>query len=81
MNTDTIATALFSALMLAVFMFLGSVAGAFFGGISGWIVGIIFDETFIDLRKHFGLSNLSMWQIGCGCGFVGAFFRTFCRSS
>ena len=73
---ENFGVAIISVLTAAVVIFLATIAGALFGGISGWVVGLVFSDTFEKLRIYFGLSSLSMWQIGCGLGFAGAFFRT-----
>lgn len=52
---------------------LGVLGGAF----SGWVVGLIFDDTIHATLAAFGVKadQVSTWQIGATLGFVGAFFR------
>lgn len=73
--------------MEKVFLMAGGMAlavlGLFFvcifstlmGGIVGWVVGSFFTETFLNLRITLGIEHLSMWEIGCGAGFIGSFFK------
>jgi len=57
----------------AVFVF--SFLGTFIGGLAGWIAGNVFYETFHNLQQATGLSGVSMWEIGCGLGFISGFIR------
>lgn len=50
--------------------------GTFFGGIGGWIVGLFFSESVLGVLGAFGVHGVTMWQLGCFLGFVGAFFRS-----
>lgn len=50
--------------------------GTLFGAISGWVVGIFFGDTILDIVSQLGVKGVTMWQFGAFLGFTGAFFRT-----
>lgn len=58
-------------------MFVGSIMGALFGGLSGWIVGFFWTDTILDFLHRFGVDTVGMtcWQIGVALGFMGGFFK------
>mgnify|MGYP005885508037 CR=1 FL=1 len=69
---------------MSVCMFiLAAIAGLFFqgvlgvlgGGISGWVVGLFFGDTFLGIFKQIGIENVTMFQIGAFLGFVASFFK------
>ncbi len=62
-------------------LFVFPLLGAFFGGVSGWIVGIFFGDAILGLFAALGVKGISMWQLGVTLGFVGGFFRSSSSSS
>lgn len=57
-----------------IFVFV--IFGAFLGGVAGWIVGIFFGETILNIAAQIGIKNVTMFQLGCFLGFVGGFLKT-----
>lgn len=53
-----------------------SILGVCFGALSGWLVGLIFPFTFVQLKFHFGLALFEPWQIGALLGWIGGFLKT-----
>ena len=52
------------------------IAGAFFGGIGGWLVGIVFGDLILGTLAAFGIKGLSMWQLGVTLGFLSGYFKS-----
>ena len=46
------------------------------GGIAGWVVGLIFSDTILNIFAQIGIKGATMFQIGCFLGFVGGFLKT-----
>tara|TARA_R110000851_G_scaffold3701_2_gene15083 strand:- start:12 stop:251 length:240 start_codon:yes stop_codon:yes gene_type:complete len=61
-------------------VFLLVICGAFFGGVSGWIVGLFFTETILGTLSAVGISGVTMWQLGVTLGFVSGFFKSVKQS-
>lgn len=57
-----------------IFVFV--ILGTFAGGCSGWIVGLVFGETILDIAGQLGIHGVTMFQLGCFLGFVGGFLKT-----
>ena len=72
---DSLQEALGHVAGACVWALIAAGLGTLCGGVSGWIVGVVFTGTFAELRGALGLSGLSMWSIGCGLGFVGTCLR------
>ena len=60
--------------MTAIFFF--PIIAVFFGALSGWIVGLFFEETILGILSQMGIKNVSMWQVGAFAGFFGGFLKT-----
>ena len=58
----------------ALVSFIRTLAGALFGGISGWIVGLVFNES-VTLIMNTYIPEFTMFQIGAALGWIGSFFR------
>ena len=56
-------------------LFFQGVLGVLGGGISGWVVGLFFGDTFLGIFKQIGIENVTMFQIGAFLGFVASFFK------
>ena len=52
------------------------VAGALFGAISGWVVGLILGQAILGALASAGWTGITMWQLGATMGFIGAFFKS-----
>ena len=65
---------------IAGFFFQG-VLGVLGGGISGWVVGLFFGDTFLGIFKQIGIENVTMFQIGAFLGFVASFFKPIRKSN
>ncbi len=61
--------------MVGLFAVFG-ILTTFMGAVSGWFIGLFFEETILGILSSLGISGFSMWQIGAFLGFVGGFFRT-----
>ena len=64
-------------------IFLGLVAtlaftivATFFGAVSGWIVGLFFEEMILGFFTQLGITDMSMWQLGAVFGWMGGFLKT-----
>ena len=55
-------------------LFLLIIMGTLMGGVAGWTVGLVFDETLAALKGVLGVS-ISNFQLGAMLGFAGGFFR------
>jgi len=73
---DKVATAFgeIALTMGGVFVFI--IAGAFFGGAAGWIVGLVFGDTILGILAQLGVKGITMFQFGVFLGFVGGFLKT-----
>jgi hypothetical protein len=54
------------------------IAGAFFGGVGGWFVGIVFGDLILGTLSAFGIKGLTMWQLGVTLGFLSIYFKSSC---
>lgn len=50
---------------------IGTALGAF----TGWVVGLIWPNTFAAFLAHFGLAAFAPWKVGALLGFIGGFFK------
>ena len=68
---------------LCALMFFGSIMGALFGGMGGWIVGFFWTDPILNFLSRFGVDTAGMtcWQIGVSLGFMGGFFKSTQTSS
>ena len=57
-------------------VFLCIILGPFFGGLGGWVVGLVFGDTILGIFSQLGIHNITMFQAGVFLGFVGGFLRT-----
>ena len=44
-------------------------------GIFGWIAGLFFGDSILDILAKFGIEGYTMWQIGIFLGFISGFFK------
>ena len=44
-------------------------------GIFGWIAGLFFGDSILDILAKFGIEGYTMWQIGIFMGFFSGFFK------
>lgn len=58
----------------SVFFFV--IVGTLFGGIAGWMVGLVFGDTILGIAAQVGIKNVTMFQFGAFLGFVGGFLKT-----
>ena len=56
-------------------LFLIVILGTLIGGVIGWTVGLVFDDTLAALKTALGLS-VTNFQLGAMLGFVGGFFKS-----
>ena len=56
-------------------VFLLAVVGTLFGAITGWLVGLVFEDSILGTLSALHIYGLTMWQLGAFLGFVGGFFR------
>lgn len=49
--------------------------GTLFGGVAGWVIGMVFDQTIDALKVWASLEDVTDFQLGAMLGFVGGFFR------
>ena len=54
------------------------IARAFFGGVGGWLVGIVFGDMILCTLTAFGIKGLTMWQLGVTLGFLSGYFKSSC---
>lgn len=66
-------TAILTILCVAI---ISPMFGFLFGAFSGFVVGLFFADTIFAFFSHFGINDLTMWQIGGSLGFIGGFFKT-----
>ncbi|MFN7902562.1 MAG: hypothetical protein ACK5O1_07035 [Holosporales bacterium] len=57
-------------------LFFLPILGAFFGGVGGWIVGIVFGDLILGVLAAFGIKGLTMWQLGVTLGFLSGYFKS-----
>lgn len=62
-------------LSIAVTLFVGIILCTLFGAISGWAVGLVFDDSLTLLSQALGI-DATPFQLGVIFGFVGGFLRT-----
>lgn len=74
---DKILIAIGAAVAVPALLILAVILGTLFGAISGWIVGWFFGETVLHVLASFGVTGVTMWQLGAFLGFVGPFFRSY----
>jgi len=66
---------------VAMLLFVAIILSTLFGGIAGWVVGMVFPFVTDTVREVSGLTELTNFQIGAILGFVGSFFKTSCSGS
>lgn len=54
---------------------ISCIASAFFGGVAGWIVGFVFEDTILGILAQMGITNVTMFQVGAFLGFVTSFLK------
>ena len=54
------------------------IVGAFFGGVGGWLVGIVFGDLILGTLSALGIKGLTMWQLGVTLGFLSGYFKSNC---
>lgn len=77
---DAIVYSLGGGIILALVL-IAPLLGAVFGSFSGFMLGLVFDETMITLAAIIGQPDMPAWQIGAILGIVGGFFRTAVSTS
>tara|TARA_R110000796_G_scaffold30122_3_gene80724 strand:+ start:731 stop:973 length:243 start_codon:yes stop_codon:yes gene_type:complete len=65
-----------ATLLIVLTGFFVIVAGALFGAISGWVVGLILGQAILGALASAGWTGITMWQLGATMGFIGAFFKS-----
>ena len=65
-------------LIILIVVFIAPLIGVVFGGLSGFIVGLFFNDPVLNLLIAVvpALNGYSLTQIGATLGFVGGFFRS-----
>lgn len=67
---------LFAASLIGfVVVFIISIIGTLFGAITGWLVGLVFDDAILHVLSALHIYGVTMWETGAFLGFVGGFFR------
>ncbi len=56
------------------FIFVAMVALVLYGAFFGWFIGLIMGKPILAALAGFGISGITMWQIGALLGFVSSFF-------
>lgn len=64
------------ALGAAALLLIAAIAGAFFGMVGGWVVGLFFTETITTVLAAFGVAPVAVWKLGAFFGFIGGFFKS-----
>ena len=62
-------------LVTGLVMWIGLVIFTFIGVLSGYTVGLVFDDTFAAAQARLGLAGMEPWQIGACMGWVSGFFQ------
>lgn len=75
---DKVVKVVGAAALVGLAVLITPIVSVLAGALCGWLVGLVFDETFARWRFYFGLDmvDLGSWQIGAMLAFVGAFFRS-----
>lgn len=48
-----------------------------FGAISGWAIGLFFEDTIRETLGWFGVNPpVTFWQMGATLGFIGGYFKS-----
>jgi len=63
--------------------FVVPIVFVFFGALSGWVAGLVFEEEILGFLTRIGVQTegLTMWQFGAALGFIGSFFKPNLASS
>ena len=64
------------ALAGAGVLVLTCLAGAFFGGVGGYIFALVFDDSFAVFVEWGGIPTTSGFEVGAVLGFLGGFFKS-----
>lgn len=73
---NKIAIAFGGAILFMAGVCVMTIFGTAFGAIAGWVVGLFFGDTILNIAGQLGIHNTSMWQLGAFLGFVGGFMKT-----
>ena len=73
--------AILTSIAVTFSLFISPVLGAFFGGVGGWLVGILFGDLILGTLSVLGIKGLTMWQIGVTLGFLSGYFKSASSSS
>lgn len=57
-------------------IFIAVLLGPVFGGLAGWVVGLLFESTILKVLAAFGVTGIEVWELGAFMGFVGGFLKT-----
>ena len=68
----------FMALDFVMLIIVMVILGTFYGGVTGWIVGLFFTDTIMQTLNRIGVDtmDMTMWQLGATLGFVSGFFNS-----
>ena len=58
--------------LISIFFII--IGNTLIGGITGWIVGIIFGNQILHVFRQVGIDNITMWQLGLALGFISGFY-------
>lgn len=67
--------AIFGALAIAGLLCISMLLSTFIGGVSGWVVGLVFPVVIETLNKLAG-TQLTSFEVGAVLGFFGSAFRS-----
>lgn len=56
-------------------LFVTATLGTLMGGVAGWVVGYVFEDSIAALKAFAGL-EVTDFQLGAMLGFVGGFFKS-----
>jgi len=59
---------------IGIFFFV--IFSALIGGLAGWVVGLFFGDTILNIAGQLGIKNVTMFELGTFLGFVGGFMKT-----
>lgn len=71
-------TFIFASIGIASLLFVVILTGTLFGGIAGWVIGLVFPYVIASLNTVLGLT-LTGFEMGALLGFVGGFLSTTVR--
>ena len=75
---ENILIAIGGGVAIAGVLFIAMLASTFFGGVAGWVVGLVFPFVIETLNKVAG-TQLTAFEVGAVLGFFGSAFKSSLR--